>query len=73
MGGAAGLGGMMGGGQPDVNDIADTVPLTEERLVGESPAIGRNPFAGVIRPIGGERSGGLHNSSFPTNPQPRAR
>ena len=55
----------MGGGNVAVDDIADTVPLTEERLVGDSPAIGRNPFAGVIRPIGGERPGGLHNSNYP--------
>ena len=55
----------MGGGNVAVDDIADTVPLMEERLVGDSPAIGRNPFAGVIRPIGGERPGGLHNSNYP--------
>ena len=68
--GAGGLGGAMGGGGVDVNDISDTVPMTEETLVGASPAIGRSrdPFAGLVRPIGGERSGGLHNSNFPTNP-----
>ena len=68
--GAGGLGGAMGGGGVDVNDISDTVPMTEETLVGASPAIGRgrDPFAGLIRPIGGERSGGLHNSNFPQNP-----
>lgn len=64
--GDGGLGGAMGGGVEDVGGVAGTVPMSEETLVGASPAIGRNPFAG-IRPIGGER-GGLHNSNLPHNP-----
>ena len=43
-----GLAGAMGGGmgeeQVRVDDIADTVPLTEERLIDDTPRI-RNPFA----------------------------
>ena len=39
-----GMGGGMGGGQVSVHDVADAVPLTEERLIGDTPPV-RNPFA----------------------------
>jgi len=38
------MGGGMGGGQVSVHDVADAVPLTEERLIGDTPPV-RNPFA----------------------------